>query len=133
LVNGLKARFTLTEASTTQPGNLLLFPYDWRLSNVLSAIKLAETAPGELDRWRKHTQNPDAKLVLICHSMGGLVARWFLEVLGGREITRQLVTIGTPYQGSVDALRELVNGLSVGLGPLSVKLTAFLRSLPSVY
>jgi hypothetical protein len=31
MVNGLKGRFTLTEASATQPGNLLLFPYDWRL------------------------------------------------------------------------------------------------------
>jgi triacylglycerol esterase/lipase EstA (alpha/beta hydrolase family) len=65
---------------------------------LLSASKLAETASRGLDRWRKYTQNPDAKLVLICHSMGGLVARWFLEVLGGREITRQLITIGTPYQ-----------------------------------
>jgi hypothetical protein len=34
LVNGLKGRFTLNEASTNQPGNLLLFPDDWRLSNV---------------------------------------------------------------------------------------------------
>ncbi len=71
--------------------------------------------------------------MLICHSMGGLIARWFLEVMGGRELTRQLITIGTPYRGSVNALTELVNGLSVGLGPLSVKLTAFVRSLPSVY
>jgi pimeloyl-ACP methyl ester carboxylesterase len=133
LVNGLKARFTLNQASANQPGNLLLFPYDWRLSNVLSASRLAETASRELDRWRKYSKNPNAKLVLICHSMGGLVARWFLEVLGGREITRQLVTIGTPYQGSVNALRELVNGLSAGLGRLSVDLTAFVRSLPSLY
>jgi hypothetical protein len=34
---------------------------------------------------------------------------------------------------SENALRELVNGLSVGLGPLSVKLAALVRSLPSVY
>ena len=133
LVNSLKGRFTLNEATMNQPGNLLLFPYDWRLSNVSSASKLAETASRELDRWRKHTRNPEAKLLLICHSMGGLVARWFLEVLGGREITRQLITIGTPYQGSVNALSQLVNGLSVVIGPLSLKLTAFVRSLPSVY
>jgi hypothetical protein len=133
LVDGLKRRFTLNEAHPNQPGNLLIFPYDWRLSNILSASKLAETASRELDRWRKHTQNPGAKLVFICHSMGGLIARWFLEVLGGREITRQLITIGTPYQGSVNALSQLVNGLSVGLGPLSLKLTAFVQSLPSVY
>jgi len=65
--------------------------------------------------------------------MGGLLARYFLEVLGGRQVTRTLITIGTPYQGSVNALTELVNGLSVGLGPLHVELTKFIRSLPSVY
>ena len=54
-------------------------------------------------------------------------------MLGGREITRQLITIGTPYQGSVNALHRVVNGLSVGLGPLTLKLTPFVRSLPSVY
>lgn len=133
LVAALKSWFTLNEASATEPGNLLLFPYDWRLSNVASACKLAEGAWRELDRWRKHTRNPEAKLLLICHSMGGLIARWFLEVMGGREVTRQLITIGTPYQGSVNALRALVNGLSLGFGPLSLKLTDLVRSLPSVY
>jgi pimeloyl-ACP methyl ester carboxylesterase len=133
LVKGLKARFTLNEVTADQSGNLLLFPYDWRLSNVVSAGMLAETASRELARWRKQTQNSDAKLILICHSMGGLIARWFLEVLGGREMTRQLVTIGTPYQGSVNALRWLVNGPPVGLGPLSWKLTELVRSLPSIY
>ena len=133
LVDGLKFRFTLNEASVDQPGNLLLFPYDWRLSNVVSAGKLAEAARRELDRWRNQTKNPNAKLVLICHSMGGLIARYFLEVLEGRQVTRTLITIGTPYQGSVNALRELVNGLSVGLGPLHLELTKLVRSLPSVY
>jgi hypothetical protein len=42
-VNGLKDRFTLSEASPNQPRSLLLYPYEWRLSNVLSAGKLAET------------------------------------------------------------------------------------------
>lgn len=114
LVKDLKTRFTLNETSADRPGNLLLFPYDWRLSNIVAARKLAETAPRELQRWSKHSGNSDAKLVLICHSMGGLVARWFLEVLGGREITRQLITIGTPYQGSINALNNLVNGFSKG-------------------
>lgn len=129
----LKTRFTLNETSADRPGNLLLFPYDWRLSNSVAAKKLAETAPRELDQWRKYSGNSDAKLVLICHSMGGLVARWFLEVLGGREITHQLITIGTPYQGSIKALNSLVNGFSKGLGPLRLNLTALVRSFPSLH
>src|SRR6478735_2970118 len=34
----------------------------------------------------------------ICHSMGGLVARYFLEVLGGRELTSKLITSAHPIR-----------------------------------
>ena len=33
--------------------------------------------------------NADAKVVFVAHSMGGLVVRYFTDVLGGHEITRQ--------------------------------------------
>jgi hypothetical protein len=65
--------------------------------------------------------------------MGGLVARWFLEVLGGWELTHWLITVGTPYQGAMNALETLANGLSKGLGPLRLDLTELVRSFPSVY
>ena len=35
-----------------------------------------------LERWRHATKNPNAKLIFICHLMGGHIARYFLEVLG---------------------------------------------------
>ena len=135
LVRHLKARFTLTSAAQDQAGNLLEFPYDWRLSNQLNAQQLSETATPVLERWRQSTKNPNAKLIFICHSMGGLVARHFLEVLGGRELTSKLITIGTPYQGSINALETLVNGLVLGVGPIGVSSTnssvAFLQSTSS--
>ncbi|WP_322003279.1 lipase/acyltransferase domain-containing protein [Marinobacter alexandrii] len=129
----LRNRFKLIDVTDDHAGNLLLFPYDWRLSNAVSARRLARVANRELDRWRVLSKNPNAKLILICHSMGGLVARWFLEVLGGREITRRLITIGTPYQGSINALSTVANGFSKGLGPLRVNLTELVRSFPSIY
>ena len=110
----LKERFTLTQATDERAGNLLEFPYDWRLSNQLNAQRLSEAVTPVLDRWRQTTKNTEAKLIFICHSMGGLVARYFLEVLGGHELTSKLITIGTPYQGSVNALETLVNGLFLG-------------------
>ena len=125
--------FTLTASSDQQAGNLIEFPYDWRLSNVVSARRLAAVVVPALERWRAQTGNPEAKLVLVCHSMGGLVARWFLEVLEGWKLTRRLITIGTPYQGAVNALEALVNGLSMGLGPLRADLTDLVRSFPSMY
>jgi hypothetical protein len=133
LAERLSRTLTLTPASDNQPGNLIEFPYDWRLSNQLNAQRLADTVMPHLDRWQCCTKSKEAKLIFICHSMGGLVARWFLEILGGRDITRSLITIGTPYQGSVNALNALVNGLFLGLGPIGISVDELLRSFPSVY
>jgi hypothetical protein len=133
LVDYIKNRFMVTSITEDQVGNLLEFPYDWRLSNKLNAQRLADKVNPALERWRVSTKNPEAKLIFICHSMGGIVARYFLEVLGGRDRTSKLITIGTPYKGSVNALEALVNGVSIGLGPLSVSLDRLVRSFPSVY
>ncbi len=47
--------------------------------------------------------------MFVCHSKGGLVARWFLEMLGGHDFTRTSITIGTPYRGSINTLNAIVN------------------------
>jgi hypothetical protein len=63
--------------------------------------------------------------------MGGLVARHFLEVLEGWGHTRVLVTFGTPYRGSLNALEMLANGLRKAFGLVDV--STLLRSLTSLY
>jgi hypothetical protein len=65
--------------------------------------------------------------------MGGLVARWYIERCGGAQLTRKLITIGTPYRGSAKALEQLVNGVPRRIGPFAVNLTEFARSLPSLH
>ncbi len=109
------------------------FPYDWRRDNRVAARHLAERAPGWLKAWRQRSGNNDAKLVLVGHSMGGLVARHYLEMLDGWRDTRMLVTFGTPYRGSLNSVDFLCNGFKKGMGPLKVDLTRLLRSLTSVY
>lgn len=109
------------------------FPYDWRRDNRAAAHRLAEQAPVWLEEYRKLPGRQDAKLVLLGHSMGGLVARYFLEALGGWEMTRALVTFGTPYRGSLNALDYLVHGFAKGLGPFRLDLSELLRSLTSVH
>ena len=126
-------RFSLVRSTDDQAGNFMEFPYDWRLSNQLNAQLLAEQVWRHLDRWRLQSQNREAKLILICHSMGGLIARWFLEKLSGRDIARTLITIGTPYQGSINALEALANGASLGFGPIGISIDQLVRSFPSVY
>lgn len=115
-------------------GQVLPVAYDWRLSNRFNAVRLAGIVEPALAQWR--ASSPDragAQLVFVGHSMGGLVARWYVERCGGAELTRLLVTLGTPYRGSAKAVEQLVNGVRRGLGPLGVDLTAFARSLPSLH
>lgn len=39
-------------------------------------------------------------LFIVAHSAGGLVARYFLEKLGGDQLVDGLVTLGTPHRGT---------------------------------
>jgi hypothetical protein len=124
LTRMLKDRFEVQEHA-----NYFEFPYDWRRDNRASAAKLDKLVNQSLHDWRIATQNPLAKVIFIAHSMGGLVARYFIEVLGGWNNCRALITFGTPYRGSVKALNYIFNGYSVGWTDIS----ALFRSCTSVY
>ncbi|MFI6094156.1 esterase/lipase family protein [Lentzea sp. NPDC051213] len=113
---------------TTEKGTLLPFAYDWRLSNRYNGALLARRVGEALDRI-----GPNAKVSFVCHSMGGLVARWCIEQCGMAERTDKLITMGTPYRGAASALDQLVNGVRKGLGPFGIDLTEFARSLPSLH
>ncbi len=129
---GLRTR--LQNSLRLQPNrNLFDFPYDWRRDNRVSARKLQRQSHDWLQNWRQASGNSDAKLILVGHSMGGLVARYFLEVLGGWKDTRALITFGTPYRGSLNAVGYLANGFAKGIGPLTIDLSQTLRSFTAVY
>ena len=117
------------------PGrNFFEFPYDWRRDNRVAARRLARMSHDWLKAWREQSGKNNAQLILVAHSMGGLVSRYFLECLEGWRDTRMLITFGTPYRGSLNALNFLSNGLTKQLGGLDVvDLTALLRSFTSVY
>lgn len=111
------------------PANYFEFPYDWRRDNRRTARELERFVSTRLRVWRDYTNNPDAKVILLAHSMGGIVSRYFCEVLGGWEMCRALVTFGTPHRGSPNALSFLANGFK----KLFVDLTGPLRSFPSAH
>ncbi|MEU6106000.1 lipase/acyltransferase domain-containing protein [Streptomyces flaveolus] len=112
---------------------LKLFPYDWRLSNRYNARLLLDRATRWLHGWRNEGGGPDARLQLVCHSMGGLIGRYFLHVLGGREMTRRAYTIGTPYQGSTKAVRALTGHLlPASMDRFEERLRAVAETFPSI-
>lgn len=129
-------RFHLVPPDPARPDvvpNLVVFGYDWRLSCRHNGALLAAVATDALTRWRAQPGMGEARLVLVCHSMGGLVARWFLEREGGAELTRALITVGTPHRGALRALPTLADEFAPGVGPLRLRLTGFARSLPALH
>jgi pimeloyl-ACP methyl ester carboxylesterase len=120
----LRKRFGLVSGQ-----NYFEFPYDWRRDNRVAAHQLAATCQQWLASRRE--KYPDAQLVLIGHSMGGLVSRYYLEVLGGWRDTRRLITFGTPYRGSLNAVDVIANGFARFFG--LVDLTDMLCSFPAVH
>jgi hypothetical protein len=130
-----KVAETIKSKLDVTPGvNFFEFPYDWRRDNRVHARRLARESHGWLADWRERSGNRDAKLILICHSMGGLVSRAFLELEGGWKDTRLLLTFGTPYRGSLNALDFLANGMRKQLGPVTLaNFTDLVRSFTSVY
>jgi pimeloyl-ACP methyl ester carboxylesterase len=114
--------------------NPVLFPYDWRLSNRYTARRLKVYAEAALSRWRDCApQNRDAKITFVCHSMGGLIARWYISKEGGASLTRKMITLGTPYRGAIKALSVLADGPMPKLGRFGEHLHPTVLSFPSVH
>ena len=114
--------------------NFYQFPYDWRRDNRANACILKKLIDKRLKCWRKKCWRKtsgaaDAKVILMAHSMGGLIARYYLEVLEGWQDSRALFTFGTPYRGSLKAVNFLANGYK----KLFLDLTDVMRLLTSIY
>lgn len=94
--------------------DVLEVPYDWRLSVMVNAHRLQRQV---LDNWfdGKHPESvsPAEQVSFVGHSLGGLVARAFVEsVPPGKAITRRLITIGTPHLGAPQAYVYLIDRMA---------------------
>ncbi len=53
------------------------------------------------DYLRRHVRG--GRIDLVCHSLGGLVARLYIQELGGERRVDHCVTLGTPHEGTYNA------------------------------
>src|ERR1700730_4789674 len=79
---------------------IVVFHYDWRFSNFDNALRLRN----EIER--RLSGNSD-KVDIVAHSMGGLIARIYIQSLGGDSRVENLIMLGTPHLGSAKIFERL--------------------------
>jgi pimeloyl-ACP methyl ester carboxylesterase len=119
---------------------LYVFPYDWRQDNVEQSRGLHAL----IDAIRADYGDAGLRVDIVAHSMGGLIARYYLRYgphdvldgmpslisLYGTNRIRKLILLGTPNFGAVSALHGYLAGEPVGLGRIRPETLA---TLPSGY
>jgi pimeloyl-ACP methyl ester carboxylesterase len=117
-----------------------IFSYDWRRDLVESARALG----AHLDALAERMGDPDVRFNLVGHSMGGLVARYYLRYGGadpreGMPVTwagarriENLVLVATPNAGSIASLDAIFNGHRVGFSTTTLASSVIAR-MPSIY
>lgn len=117
------------------------YPWDWRRDLVEAAQELDR----KIEAIKVKTGQPDLKINLVCHSAGGLVARYYAKY-GGADVLDQaqpvptyagakninkIIMLGTPNTGSVESFMTVHKGLwlpSVGRATAEV-----IFSMPALY
>jgi hypothetical protein len=75
------------------------FAYDWRQDVRVSARKLAnliESLPA------------NRPIILIGHSLGTMVSRYYIQRLGGKKRIERVIMMGGPHQGSLKILTSML-------------------------
>ena len=118
-----------------------VFPYDWRQDNVGHARDLDRF----IDAIRRDYGDPNLRVDIIAHSMGGLIARYYLRygpvdvlrgdtyeqvTLHGTSRVRKLIQLGTPNMGSAGSLHAFLTGEPIGLKRIAPEVLA---TMPSGY
>jgi pimeloyl-ACP methyl ester carboxylesterase len=133
LLSALKTYAGYREGSWDNPAagddtdTFYVFAYDWRRDNIETAQLLIR----QIDELKRKLNRPDLRFNIVAHSMGGLVAR-YAAAYGASDLPPEGVSpkptwagagdiakifmIGTPNEGSAEALVTLLDGYSVTEG-----------------
>lgn len=112
---------------------VLEFAYDWRLPVAYNANRLAAAVQRHVAYWRSRSGRSDVGVVLVAHSMGGLLCQALGAISGATDDVRATVTLGTPFDGAAKAAVLLgEEPLGRGLMP-AVALRDVARTMPGLY
>jgi pSer/pThr/pTyr-binding forkhead associated (FHA) protein len=116
----------LVESLGYEAGNdMLEFPYDFRQDVRTSARQMAQA----IEQWGVR-----APITIVAHSMGSLVARYYVNRLGGHKAVERLVLLGGPHLGVPKVILNLAANVSLlPFGLMGDRLREILVTYPSIY
>lgn len=106
----------------TKDKDAFAFSYDWRKDLVDAAKQLGAL----IDRIKQQSGNPNLKVNLVCHSQGGLIARYYIKygtadvlneptlpepTYAGAKNINKVIMLGTPNTGSMESFHRIDQGL----------------------
>lgn len=109
----------------TEGVDLFTFPYQWRDSNVDTAILLKD----KIDEVKVICNC--GKVGLVAHSMGGLVARQYIQSNYYAHDVDQLIFLGTPHLGAPNAYLTWEGG-ALAPGSITDKALSFILNLEAI-
>ncbi|MFQ5589747.1 MAG: lipase family alpha/beta hydrolase [Phycisphaerae bacterium] len=121
-----------------------MFTYDWRKDNRIAAAELGRFVERALyiAGVHQHAKRPKARrpqrVTLVGHSMGGLVIKWYAtKVLSKAQAARRIdkiITMATPFRGSLKAVEALLPGARNLFGAENKKsMRHAARTMPGIY
>lgn len=112
--------------------DLFVFPYDWRLDNRDHFERLDQVMRKAA---REDEPQKKRKVVLIAHSMGGVISRAYLLSNAERcKNVKGFISIATPYFGAPKVFYGFANGYSFGNPTVRSELMKVLiQNLPAAY
>jgi pSer/pThr/pTyr-binding forkhead associated (FHA) protein len=117
--------YLVEDLGYTRGADFFEFAYDWRQDVRLSARQLSQA----IQDWK--IQPP---FILIAHSLGTLVSRYYVERLGGKQLVERLILMGGPHIGTPAGLTSLTIGPNLlPFGLMGERLRRVVASFPSAY
>ncbi len=127
------------DINNPKPGDtLFVYCYDWRRDTAEAALGLGRA----IQQIKGRLKSPDMRFDIVAHSLGGMVAEYYLKygsedvlsdgldhpvTYAGAANLGKVILVGTPHRGTMHAFRTLNTGFARTMSP------AVVFTMPSLY